>query len=237
MEVKTLPHVLLVEDEGSLGALLKENLKLAGFSIKLCKDGEEGWETFDKERFDICILDINMTIKNGYELAELIRKKDTSTPIVFLTANTNEEDKLQGFKIGADEYITKPFSTNELVARMHAILKRTLGNTVNEPLQESIHIIGNTKVDINNQLLHVNNIDKKKLSITEKNLFMLFIENKNILLSRNKILLNIWGRDDFYTARNLDVYINKLRKLLKNDSGIEIINIHGRGFKLIEKMG
>lgn len=234
MEQEALPHVLVVDDELSLGALLKENLRLSGFSVKLCKDGEEGWRAFDKERFDICILDVNMPKKNGYELAELIRKKDSITPIIFLTANTDEEDKLKGFEIGADEYITKPFSTNELVARMKAILKRTKGTNANVLVKEEVFIIGSTKIDTSNHVVIINNEIEKKISSTESNLLKLFIENKNKLLSRNAILLSIWGRDDFYTARNLDVYINKLRKILKDDICLEIANIHGSGFKLVE---
>jgi len=234
MEIEALPHVLVVDDELSIGALLKENLRLSGFSVKLCKDGEEGWRSFDKERFDICILDVNMPKKNGYELAELIRKKDALTPIIFLTANTDEEDKLKGFEIGADEYMTKPFSTNELVARMKAILKRTKGNNVSILAMEEVFVVGNTKIDTSNHVVFVNNEVEKKISSTESNLLKLFIQNKNMLLSRNAILLSIWGRDDFYTARNLDVYINKLRKIIKDDISLEITNIHGSGFKLVE---
>jgi len=234
MEQEALPHVLVVDDELSLGALLKENLRLSGFSVKLCKDGDEGWRAFDKERFDVCILDVNMPKKNGYELAELIRKKDVLTPIIFLTANTDEEDKLKGFEIGADEYMTKPFSTNELVARMKAILKRTKGNNVSILAMEEVFVVGNTKIDTSNHVVFVNNEVEKKISSTESNLLKLFIQNKNMLLSRNAILLSIWGRDDFYTARNLDVYINKLRKILKDDICLEIANIHGSGFKLVE---
>jgi len=234
MELETLPHVLIVDDELSLGALLKENLKLSGFTVKLYKDGDEGWRAFDKERFDICILDVNMPKKNGYELAELIRKKDALTPIIFLTANTDEEDKLKGFEIGADEYITKPFSTNELVARMKAILKRTKGFNASVLAKEEVFEIGNTRIDTSNHVVLINSEIEKKISSTESNLLKLFIENKNKLLSRNAILLSIWGRDDFYTARNLDVYINKLRKILKDDICLEIANIHGSGFKLVE---
>ena len=156
------------------------------------------------------------------------------TPIIFLTANTDEEDKLKGFEIGADEYITKPFSTNELVARMKAILKRTKGNNSTILAKEEVFLVGNTKIDTSNHVVLVNNEVEKKISSTESNLLKLFIENKNMLLSRNAILLSVWGRDDFYTARNLDVYINKLRKIIKDDICLEIANIHGSGFKLVE---
>ena len=233
MEKEIRPHVLLVEDEISLGYLLKENLKLAGFNVKVCKDGVEGWETFLVEKFDICILDVNMPKKDGFELATDIRGKDQTIPVIFLTANSAEEDKLKGFEIGADEYITKPFSTQELIARIKAILKRT------QNIQKSIIAvndkisIGQITIDFQNHILTHNNEDIR-ISSTEAELFKIFIINKNNPLTRNAILLYIWGRDDFYTARNLDVYINKLRKLLKIDPSLEIVNIHGTGFKLAE---
>jgi DNA-binding response OmpR family regulator len=227
------PHILLVEDEHSLGTLLKENLKLAGYNVKLCKDGDEGWKTFDKEHFDLCILDVNMPKKNGFELAKLIREKSVKVPIVFLTANTGEEDKLKGFEIGGDEYVTKPFSTQELVARMKAILKRATGGAEEVLVKSEVISVGNSTIDISNHLLTSGN-DTRKISTTEAELLKLLAQHKNQLLTRNIILVKIWGRDDFYTARNLDVYINKLRKLIKEDKNLEIVNIHGSGFKLVE---
>ncbi len=233
MASESTPHILIVEDESALSALLKENLKIAGYTTHLCKDGEEGWNVFQKERFDLCLLDINMPKKNGYELAKLIREDDAFTPIIFLTANTSEEDKLKGFGLGADEYITKPFSSQELVARIKAVLKRTSVIKPEIKLKEEIYEIGHIKIDLPNHLVYFKDTEKK-ISSTEGELLKLFIKNKNQLLTRNSLLLSIWGHDDFYTARNLDVYINKLRNLLKAEPGIEIINIHGSGFKLIE---
>ena len=234
MGKEILPHILLVEDEQTLAALLKENLKLSGYTSRYCKDGEEGWQIFQKERFDLCIFDVNMPKKNGFELAKLVREKNQHTPILFLTANSSEEDKLKGFEIGADEYITKPFSTQELLARIKVILKRTQQAAAELLVQEETYEIGNMKVDIPNHMLSFGETIKK-ISNTEADLIKLFIKNKNQLLSRNSLLLNVWGRDDFYTARNLDVYINKLRKLIKDDPSLEIVNIHGSGFKLVEK--
>jgi two-component system response regulator VicR len=228
-----IPHLLLVEDESALGMLLKENLRLAGFQIKLCKDGVEGLDTFKTERFDICIFDVNMPKKDGFELARDVRSINKYVPIIFLTANSSEEDKLKGFEIGGDEYITKPFSTQELIARIKAILKRTQSSQPEIASKEEVFTVGNSVVDYTHHLLKINGTEKR-ISTTEAELFKLFISNKNNLLTRNVILLNVWGRDDFYTARNLDVYINKLRKLLKEDPLLEIVNIHGSGFKLAE---
>lgn len=233
MEKERLPHLLLVEDETALGMLLKENLRLAGFSIKLCKDGVEGLETFKTERFDLCIFDVNMPKKNGFELASDVRSQNKHVPIIFLTANTAEEDKLKGFEIGGDEYITKPFSTQELIARIKAIIKRSQFVQPELAAKEEVFKAGESEIDYTNHLLKVNG-SEKRISSTEAELLKLFVSNKNNLLTRNTILLTVWGRDDFYTARNLDVYINKLRKLIKDDPKIEIVNIHGSGFKLAE---
>ncbi len=228
------PHILIVEDETTLGTLLKENLKAKGFMAKLAKDGEEGWKTFSTERFDLCILDVNMPKLNGFELAKRIREKNDVVPIIFLTANSSQDDKIMGFDFGADEYITKPFSLEELVARMKAILKRTQYATPQVVLNEENYQVSTLKLDFTNHKLYVGT-EEKRVSSTEAQLLKLFISNKNKLITRNNILLQVWGRDDYYTARNLDVYINKLRKLVKEDTLVEIINIHGSGFKLAEK--
>jgi len=235
MEKEQIPHLLLVEDESSLGLLLKENLKLAGFTVKLCKDGEEAWQTIKKERFDLFILDVNMPKKNGFELASDIRSVDKYTPIIFLTANSTEDDKLKGFELGGDEYITKPFSTQELIARIKAIYKRSQNYQPGIEVAMEIYMAGNSQIDYSNHSVSFQG-NQKRISSTEAELLKLFAQNKNVLLSRNVILLKIWGRDDYYTARNLDVYINKLRKILKEDSSVEIVNIHGSGFKLVENV-
>ncbi|MCA0426900.1 MAG: response regulator transcription factor [Bacteroidetes bacterium] len=234
MAKEVLPHILLVEDEQTLGTLLKETLKLNGYTSKYCKDGEEGWQVFQKERFDLCIFDVNMPKKNGFELARLVREINLSTPILFLTANSSEEDKLKGFEIGADEYITKPFSTQELMARIKAILRRVQAAQHDQLAREESYEIGGMVVDIPNHFVEFKG-SQKKISNTEAELIKLFVKNKNQLITRNTLLLNVWGRDDFYTARNLDVYINKLRKLIKENPSLEIVNIHGSGFKLVEK--
>lgn len=227
------PHILLVEDENSLGFLIKETLRLEDYTVRLCKDGEEGLISFNNERFHLCIFDVNMPKLNGFELAKRVRNKDQHIPIIFLTANSSEADKLQGFDIGADEYITKPFSTPEFLARIKAILKRSTSKPETDlAIQEEKIIVGNTTIDTVSNMLLVNGISKK-ISNTEVVLLKLLVVNKNALLPRGNMLLHVWGRNDFYTARNLDVYINKIRKLLKEDESIAIENVHGSGFKLV----
>jgi DNA-binding response OmpR family regulator len=174
-----------------------------------------------------------MPKKNGFDLARLMREVDVYTPLVFLTANSSEEDKLKGFGLGADEYITKPFSTQELIARLRAILKRSVVSKPEILIKEEVYELAGMKIDIPNHLIYLNG-NAKKISGTEGELLKLFVKNKGQLLTRNSLLLSIWGRDDFYTARNLDVYINKLRKVLKDNPNVEIINVHGSGFKLME---
>ncbi len=226
-------HILLVEDESSLGYLIKETLRLEDFSVRLCKDGEEGLNAFNNERFDLCILDVNMPKMSGFELAKNIRNKDQHIPIVFLTANSTEADKLDGFNIGADEYITKPFSTPEFLARVKAILKRSHNKPETDfAAKEEKIAIGNTTVDLVNNTILVNG-NEKRISNTEGILIKLLAINKNALIPRSNMLLHVWGRNDFYTARNLDVYINKVRKLIKEDETISIENVHGSGFKLV----
>lgn len=227
------PHILLVEDETSLGFLIKETLRLEDYTVRLCKDGEEGLNSFMNERFDLCVFDVNMPKLSGFELAKQVRTKDHHIPIIFLTANSSESDKLNGFEIGADEYITKPFSTPELLARIKAVLKRSTARPETElAAKDEVISIGNTTIDIVNNTLVVNGTHKK-MSNTEGVLLKLMIVNKNALLPRANMLLHVWGRNDFYTARNLDVYINKVRKLIKEDETISIENVHGSGFKLI----
>jgi DNA-binding response OmpR family regulator len=236
MTKDTAAHILLVEDEKPLAALLKESLKLEGFTSRYCKDGEEAWDIFKSEKFDLCLLDVNMPKMNGIELGKLIRDKDAFVPILFLTANSSEQEVLDGFEIGADDYMTKPFSLKELNARIRVLLKRsqTQRNFIATATPE-VFQIDNLTIDISNQFIkHADDI--KKISKTEAELLKLFIQHKNQVLTRNTILLHVWGRDDFYTARNLDVYINKLRKIIKLTDQTEIINIHGTGFKLADKL-
>lgn len=228
-----LPHVLIAEDDVTLANLLRENLKLSGFTTQIAKDGSEALDIFKKEKFNIILLDVNMPKKNGFEVARLIRDDDAYTPLVFLTANSSEEDKLRGFTLGADEYITKPFSTQELVARIRAILKRTIQVIPDIILKDEVYEFAGMILDVPNRVLKYAE-GERRISTTECDLLKLFVKNKTQLLPRKSLVLHVWGRDDFYTARNLDVYINKLRNVLKVNPKVEIVNIHGSGFKLVE---
>lgn len=233
MNQEKLPHILIAEDDTTLANLLRENLKLSGFTTQIAKDGMAAIELFKVEKFDLILLDVNMPKKNGFEAGRIIREMDEFIPLVFLTANSKEDDKLRGFNIGADEYITKPFSTQELVARVRAILKRSNQSVPELIVKKEIYELAGMQIDMPNHVIYFGT-EEKRISSTECDLLRLFVKNKNELLTRNSLLLNVWGRDDFYTARNLDVYINKLRKLLKMNPQIEIVNIHGSGFKLVE---
>jgi len=223
--------VLLAEDDENLGSLLKEYLNAKGYSSYLFPDGEAAWEAFGKNEYDICIIDIMMPKMDGYTLAREIRKVNTTIPFIFLTAKTLKEDVLEGFSIGADDYITKPFSMEELLYRLKAILRRTTHNGVEE---ETSHVyqIGAYTFDADKQLLTKDG-NSKKLTTKESELLKLLCNNRNQMLERNYALRTIWEDDSYFNARSMDVYITKLRKYLKDDSSVQIINVHGKGYKLI----
>ncbi len=221
--------VLLCEDDENLGMLLREYLQAKGYTTTLCTDGEAGFKEFLKEKFDICVLDVMMPKKDGFSLAQDIHQANADMPIIFLTAKTLKEDILEGFKIGADDYITKPFSMEELVFRMEAILRRVRGKKTKE---NTIYKIGDFVFDTQKQLLIIG--DKQtKLTTKENELLSLLCSHSNEILQRDYALKTIWIDDNYFNARSMDVYITKLRKHLKADPQIEIINIHGKGYKLI----
>ena len=221
--------ILLCEDDENLGMLLREYLQAKGYEAVLCPDGEAGYREFQKTKFDICVLDVMMPKKDGYSLAQDIRQQNAELPIIFLTAKTLKEDILEGFKIGADDYITKPFSMEELVMRIEAILRRVKGKKTRE---NTIYHIGRFTFDTQKQLLSIG--DKQtKLTTKENELLALLCAHANEILQRDYALKTIWIDDNYFNARSMDVYITKLRKHLKDDDQIEIINIHGRGYKLI----
>ena len=221
--------ILLCEDDENLGMLLREYLQAKGFVAELCADGEAGFKAFLKAKFDICVLDVMMPKKDGFALAQDIRQANAEIPIIFLTAKTLKEDILEGFKIGADDYITKPFSMEELVLRIEAILRRVRGKKTKESTQ---YQIGRFVFDTQKQLL--TNGDKMvKLTTKENELLSLLCSHANEILQRDFALKTIWIDDNYFNARSMDVYITKLRKHLKDDDQIEIINIHGKGYKLI----
>jgi len=221
--------ILLCEDDENLGMLLREYLQAKGFVAELCADGEAGFKAFLKTKVDICVLDVMMPKKDGFTLAQEIRSANTDVPIIFLTAKTLKEDILEGFKLGADDYITKPFSMEELVFRIEAILRRTKGKKSRE---STVYRLGQFTFDTQKQLLQIGE-KQTKLTTKENELLALLCSHSNEILQRDFALKTIWIDDNYFNARSMDVYITKLRKHLKDDPQIEIINIHGKGYKLI----
>ena len=221
--------IMLCEDDENLGMLLREYLQAKGFSAELFPDGEAGYRAFMKQKYDICILDVMMPKKDGFTLAQEIRQANGDVPIIFLTAKLLKEDILEGFKIGADDCITKPFSMEELVFRVEAILRRVRGKKTKE---SSVYKVGNFTFDTQKQLLVIGE-KQTKLTTKENELLALLCSHANEILQRDFALKTIWIDDNYFNARSMDVYITKLRKHLKDDPQIEIINIHGKGYKLI----
>lgn len=221
--------VLLCEDDENLGMLLREYLQAKGYDTDLLPDGEAGYKAFMKNTYDICVFDVMMPKKDGFTLAQEIRAINTDVPILFLTAKNLKEDILEGFKIGGDDYITKPFSMEELLFRIEAILRRIKGKKVKEKI---VYKIGKFIFDSQKQTLSLGN-DSTKLTTKESELLTLLCANANDILERNYTLKTIWIDDNYFNARSMDVYITKLRKLLKDDDSVQIINIHGKGYKLI----
>ena len=221
--------ILLCEDDENLGMLLREYLQAKGYVAELCTDGDAGFKSFLKNKFDICVLDVMMPKKDGFTMAQEIRSSNVDVPIIFLTAKTLKEDILEGFKIGADDYITKPFSMEELVFRIEAIMRRTKGKKSKE---STVYHIGQFTFDTQKQLLCIGE-EQRKLTTKENELLALLCSHANEILQRDFALKTIWIDDNYFNARSMDVYITKLRKHLKDDPKIEIINIHGKGYKLI----
>jgi len=230
MENETV-KILLAEDDENLGSLLMEYLNAKGYSTFLYPDGEAAWNAFNKNTYDLCIIDIMMPKMDGYSLAKEIRKVNATVPFIFLTAKTLKDDVLEGFSIGADDYITKPFSMEELLYRLKAILRRTAQSGIEEQ-NSDIFQIGLYTFDANKQLLTKDG-KSKKLTTKESELLKLLCNNRNQMLERNYALRTIWEDDSYFNARSMDVYITKLRKYLKDDPSLQIINVHGKGYKLI----
>jgi len=224
--------ILLAEDDPNLGSVFTEYLELKGFKVNLCLNGEIGFQEFKKSSYDLCILDVMMPFKDGFTMAKEIRAVDKNIPIIFLTAKSMKEDVIEGFKIGADDYITKPFNMEELLLRVHAVLKRT------QPLTSSTgngkFTIGKYKFESNLQTLSLGK-NIKRLTTKESSLLKLLCLNINDVLKREAALKTLWGEDDYFNARSMDVFITKLRKYLSNDPAIEIMNVHGVGYKLMVK--
>ncbi|HEY8404554.1 MAG TPA: response regulator transcription factor [Flavobacteriales bacterium] len=228
---KNIPHILLVEDDMNLGFVIQDTLKTEGFRVHLCKDGKEGLLQFNKEDYDLCLLDIMMPKKDGFSLAEDIRKINEEIPIVFLTAKDNVDDKIKGLRLGADDYITKPFSSEELILRIKAILKRR-PEFKESKRDQNKYIIGKYTFDFLNYELVFEDGDKKKLTKKEAELLKVLAEHRDQVIEREIIGNMIWGDDSYFVGRSMDVFITKLRKYLSRDETISISNVHGVGFRL-----
>ncbi len=224
-------NILLAEDDLNLGELLSNFLKSKGYTVDLTRNGKLAFERFNQKKFDFCIFDVMMPEMDGFTLTKEIRELDKKIPILFLTAKAMKEDKLEGFAIGADDYLTKPFSMEELLARIEAISRRTEADK-NEG-DEKYHV-GIIEYEPTYRILHLKEGDKK-LTTKENQLLHLLVKNKNEILDRQATLRAIWGDDNYFNGRSMDVYIAKIRKLLREDPNIEIMNVHGKGFKLVIK--
>jgi DNA-binding response OmpR family regulator len=229
-ETKNQPKILLVEDDMNLGFVIQDTLKMEGFRVHLCKDGKEGLLQFNKEKYDLCLLDIMMPKKDGFSLAEDIRKTNAEIPIVFLTAKSMTEDKIQGLKLGADDYITKPFSSEELVLRLKAILKRN-PNFREAEVEKGMISIGEFTFDAKNYELRLGE-NRQKLTKKESDLLKILAEHQGQVMERALLANMVWGDDSYFVGRSMDVFITKLRKYLSADPKVAISNVHGVGFKL-----
>jgi DNA-binding response OmpR family regulator len=223
-------RVLLAEDDSNLGLVLSTFLKAKDFDVSLCINGEIALERYKSQAFDFVILDVMMPIKDGFSVAKEVRETDQEIPILFLTAKSLQDDKLKGFSSGADDYMTKPFGMEELLARITAIMKRTYkGNQ-----KVTVFTLGDVEFDYASQKVKIGDVESK-LTTKENELFYILIKNKGEILDRNAALRHVWGDDNYFNGRSMDVYITKLRKILKPSSNVEILNVHGKGFKILEK--
>ncbi|MNK77880.1 Alkaline phosphatase synthesis transcriptional regulatory protein PhoP [compost metagenome] len=219
--------ILYAEDDETLAFLTKDNLEQNYYEVIHCSDGKSALKIFEEEEFDICIFDIMMPKMDGFELAEAVRKIDVNVPIIFLSAKTLKEDRIKGLRLGADDYLVKPFSIEELLLKIEIFLKRSQKNI---PVAKTIYEVGKYQFDTKNFILF-NNEEKIGLTQREAELLKLFLDHKNSVLKREQILTSLWGTDDYFMGRSLDVFISRLRKILANEEGISIENLHGIGFR------
>jgi len=226
--------ILLVEDDPNFGTVLKDYLSLNDYAVTHAKNGMEGFEKFKKDDFDLCILDVMMPYKDGFTLAKEIREKNENVPIIFLTAKSMKEDVLKGYKVGADDYLTKPFDSEVLLMKIKAIMQRKTVDNVTDSKRFEFEI-GNFHLNSKLRFLTYNNGDPEKLSPKENDLLRLLALYENDLMPRELALTKIWRDDNYFTSRSMDVYIAKLRKYLKRDDDVQILNIHGEGFRLVVK--
>jgi DNA-binding response OmpR family regulator len=228
-----MKKILLVEDDPNLGMLLQDYLELKGkFAVTLAKDGDEGFKAFLKDQFDLCILDIMMPKKDGFTLGKEIRKVSPNIPIIFATAKAMMEDKVEAFTLGGDDYITKPFRIEELLLRIQALLKRVATQERVTEDQPTLFHIGHYIFDYVAQTISKDG-EQQKVSTKEAELLRMLCLKKNDVLTREEALLNIWHDDNYFNGRSMDVFLSKLRKYLKDDSSVEIVNVHGKGYKLL----
>ena len=224
--------ILYVEDDESLSYVTSDNLERKGYDITLCADGQSGWNAFREQHFDLCIIDVMLPKMDGFSLAEKIREADQNVPIIFLTARTMKEDRIKGLKLGADDYLTKPFSIEELELKIEIFLRRS----IKEPVAKdavAVKSIGNSQFDpVNNTITTPEG--SKKLTVRESELLCFLADHKNNVLKREDILDKVWKNSDFFISRSLDVFISRLRKYLSSDSQLKIENVHGVGFRLVD---
>lgn len=222
--------ILLVEDDQNLGFVVQDALKRKGYQVHLCRDGKEGLKQFNEQVYDLCVLDVMLPHKDGFSLAEDIRLTNAQVPIVFLTAKSQTEDRIAGFKAGGDDYLTKPFSHEELILRIEAILRRTLGKG-NDGRERDRFELGDYTFDHRNLMLS-HPTDERKLTKKEADVLRLLCLHQEQVLPRELVLNMVWGDDTYFLGRSLDVFISRLRKYLKLDDKVQIVNVHGVGFKL-----
>ncbi|QQS35375.1 MAG: response regulator transcription factor [Ignavibacteriales bacterium] len=223
--------ILVLEDDTNLGFLLREHLEMNSYSVKLCRNGEEGLTEYKLNEYDLCLVDVMMPRKDGFTFVKELREKDSDIPVIFLTAKSLKEDRIEGFKIGCDDYITKPFSMEELILRIQAVLRRT-NQSHQEEITQTLFSIGKFSFDFNLRSLTIGQY-KNELTSKEAELLRLLCVYQNKVLERETALKLVWGDDSYFNSRSMDVFISKIRKYLKDDSSINLMNIHGKGYKLM----
>lgn len=225
--------ILLVEDDESFGYILKEYLEINDYTVTLATNGEDGLNTFKRNSYDLCLLDVMMPLKDGFTLAKEIRDADPDIPFMFLTAKALKVDKLKGFRLGCDDYIVKPIDEELLIARIKALIRRSSAEN-ESTIKNCNYQVGKYNFDFSNQALSLNG-KTNRLTEKEARLLQLLCENKHTILDRNKALKSVWGQSDFFNRKSMDVFIHKLRQYLKDDPSVQIVNVHGKGFILEEK--
>ncbi len=222
-------QILLLEDDPNLGVIIQESLERQGFAVTLCPDGEQGLKAFRTGGFDLCLIDVMMPVRDGFSFARKVRRDDDDTPLIFLTARSLVEDRVEGFRIGCDDYVTKPFSMEELTLRIEAVLRRRRGAV---PGEAESYTLGDFTFDPYRQLLHHPD-QERKLTDKETELLQLLCQHQGRTLERGLALRRIWGEESYHCSRSMDVFISRLRKYLKKDERIRIRAVHGRGFRLM----